>query len=148
MMSSTAVYRCRLFVGKGSFLRANAPSDNIIWNTWFTSNSEESAVTTPRGNHVIVAVHGGGIYASPERFEMTYQASVDRSSTEGFTGQYAGKISPREASDVPNGKLPDGSEIPIFQFDEFKWGINCLPRRDAVGPRDVSTSLRYLPFES
>ncbi len=28
--------------------RANAPYDNIIWNTWFTSNSEESVVTTPQ----------------------------------------------------------------------------------------------------
>ena len=28
--------------------------------------TEESVVTTPQGNHVIVVVHGGGIYASPE----------------------------------------------------------------------------------
>ena len=89
-------------------------------------------VTTPQGNHVIVAGHGGGIYASPERFERTYRASVDRSNTEGFTGQYAGKISPREASDVLNGKLPDGSEIPVFQFDEFKRGVAGLPLRYAV----------------
>ncbi len=112
--------------------RANAPYDNIIWNTWFTSNSEESVVTTPQGNHVVVAVHGGGIYASPERFERTYRASVDRSNTEGFTGQYAGKISPREASDVLNGILPDGSEIPVFHFDEFKRCIADLPLRYAV----------------
>ncbi len=112
--------------------RANAPYDNIIWNTWFTSNSEESVVTTPQGNHVVVAVHGGGIYASPERFERTYRASVDRSSPEGFTGQYAGKISAREASDVLNGILPDGSEIPVFQFDEFRQGVADLPLRYAV----------------
>ncbi|MCH7538322.1 MAG: hypothetical protein IID57_10775, partial [Proteobacteria bacterium] len=31
--------------------RANADYDNIIWNTWFTSNTEESVVTTPQGNH-------------------------------------------------------------------------------------------------
>ncbi len=112
--------------------RANAPYDNIIWNTWFTSNSEESVVTTPRANHVVVAVHGGGIYASPERFERTYRASVDRSNAEGFTGQYAVKISAREAGDVLNGKLPDGSEIPVFQFDEFKRGVADLPLRYAV----------------
>ncbi len=112
--------------------RANAPYDNIIWNTWFTSNSEESVVTTPQGNHVVVAVHGGGIYASPERFERTYRASVDRFNPEGFTGQYAGKISPREASDVLNGKLPDGSDIPVFQFDEFKRGVAEVPLRYAV----------------
>ena len=112
--------------------RANAPYDNIIWNTWFTSNSEESVVTTPQGNRVVVAVHGGGTYASPERFERTYRASVDRSSPEGFTGQYAGKISTREASDVLNGILPDGSEIPVFQFDEFKRSVADLPLRYAV----------------
>ncbi len=89
-------------------------------------------VTTPRGTHVIVVVHGGGIYASPERFERTYRAGVDRNNPEGFTGQYAGKISPKEASDVLNGKLPDGTEIPIYQFDEFKRGISDLPRRYGV----------------
>jgi hypothetical protein len=73
--------------------RASASHDNIIWNTWFTSNSEESVVTTPQGNHVVVAVHGGGIFASPERFETVYRANVDRSNSDGFTGQYAGKIS-------------------------------------------------------
>jgi hypothetical protein len=112
--------------------RATAPYDNIIWNTWFTSNSEESVVTTPQGHRVVVAVHGGGIYASPERFERTYRASVDRSNPEGFTGQYAGKISAREASDVLNGILPDGSEIPVFQFDEFKRGAADLPLRYGV----------------
>jgi hypothetical protein len=112
--------------------RANAPYDNIIWNTWVTSYTEESVVTTPQGTHAIVVVHGGGIYASPERFERTYRASVDRNNLEGFTGQYAGKISPKEASNVLNGKLPDGIEIPIYQFDEFKRGISDLPRRYGV----------------
>ena len=69
--------------------RANADYDNIIWNTWFTSNSEESVVTTPQGNRVIAAVHGGGIYATPQRFEQTHRASVNRSGPQGYTGQYA-----------------------------------------------------------
>lgn len=112
--------------------RANAPYDNVIWNTWFTSYTEESVVTTPGGTHVVVVVHGGGIYASPERFERTYRASVDRNHPEGFTGQYAGKISPGEAGDVLNGKLPDGAEIPMYQFDEFRRGISGLPRRYGV----------------
>ncbi len=112
--------------------RANASYDNIIWNTWFTSNSEESVVKTPQGHSVVVAVHGGGIYASPERFERTYRASVDRSNSEGFTGQYAGKISEHEARDVLEGKLPNGTEIPVFPFDEFKRGVADLPMRYAV----------------
>ncbi len=112
--------------------RVNADYDNIIWNTWFTSNTEESVVTTPQGNRVIVAVHGGGIYATPERFEKTFRASVNRSSPEGYTGQYAGKISDQEARDVLEGKLPDGSQIPVYQFDEFKQGVADLPMRYAV----------------
>ena len=95
--------------------RTNAAYDNIIWNTWFTSNSEESVVTTPQGHRVVVAIHGGGIFASPERFEKVYRASTRPfASLEGFTGQYAGKISDREARDVLEGKLPDGTEIPIY----------------------------------
>lgn len=112
--------------------RANAPYDNIIWNTWYTSNSEESVVTTKPGNRVVVAVHGGGIYASPDRFERLYRANQARSNSEGFTGQYAGKISVREAHDVLDGYLPDGSEIPIYPFAEFKRGVANLPRRYGV----------------
>jgi hypothetical protein len=112
--------------------RTNAPYDNIIWNTWFTSNTEESVLTTPQGNRVVVVVHGGGIFATPERFEKLYHASVERSNSEGFTGQYAGKISAREARDVLAGKLPDGSEIPVFPFDEFKQGVTDLPMRYGI----------------
>jgi len=112
--------------------RVNASFDNIIWNTWFTANSEECVATTKQGNHVVVAVHGGGIFATPARFLKLYHASVDRSSKLGFTGPFAGKISAHEASDVLDGHLPDGSEIPVFPFDEFKQGIANLPRRYAV----------------
>jgi hypothetical protein len=112
--------------------RTHADYDNIIWNTWFTSNSEESVVTTPQGNRVIVAIHGGGIFASPERFERVYRASVDRSNADGFTGQYSGKISSHEARSALEGKLPDGTEIPVYPFDEFKQGIADLPIRYGV----------------
>jgi hypothetical protein len=112
--------------------RANAPYDNIIWNTWFTSNTEESVVTTKQGNHVVVAIHGGGIYATPERFESLYRANQARSNSEGFTGTYAGKISAQEARNVLQGKLPDGTEIPVYAFDEFKRGIADLPWRYGV----------------
>ncbi len=111
--------------------RANADYDNVIWNTWFTSNTEESVVTTPQGNHVVVVVHGGGIFGSPARFEKVY-ASADRASPDGFTGQLAGKISANEARNVLDGKLPDGTEFPLFPFDEFKHGIKDLPIRYGV----------------
>jgi len=130
--------------------RANASYDNEIWNTWFTSNSEESVVKTAQGHRVVVAVHGGGIFALPERFEKTYRASVSRSSPEGFTGQYAAKITEREVRDVLDGKLPDGAEIPIFPFNEFKRGVADLPRRYGVVTdfETVRKSTRgYDPFD-
>jgi len=112
--------------------RVKAAYDNIIWNTWFTSNSEESVVETAQGQQVVVVVHGGGIFASPERFERTFRASVARSSAEGFTGQYAAKINEREVRDLLDGTLPDGTEIPVYPFDEFKQGVSNLPRRYGV----------------
>jgi hypothetical protein len=112
--------------------RANAPFDNIIWNTWFTANSEENVVTTKQGNHVVVTVHGGGIFASPERFERSLRADLSRYNPEGLTGQYAAKITEQEAHDVLEGKLPDGSEIPVYPFAEFKRGVADLPRRYGV----------------
>ena len=113
--------------------RTNAPDDNEIWSIQlFTSNSEENVVRTKQGNHVVVTVHGGGIFGSPERIKKLYHASVDRNSEFGYTGLFAAKISDTEAHNVVEGKLSDGIEIPVYQFDEFKRGIAELPRRYAV----------------
>ncbi len=137
----TALRRALQFAGDDGFVasmpallhaRTNASYDNIIWNTWFTSNTEESVVKTPQGNRAVVIIHGGGIFASPARFEWSYHADLDRSNSEGITGQTAAKISATEARDVQLGKLPDGTEIPVYPFDEFKRGVADLPMRYAV----------------
>ena len=112
--------------------RVNADYNNEIWNTWFNPNSEENLLTTPQGNRVVVTVHGGGIFASPDRFEKLFRASTDRHSEFGFTGLFAGKITEREAQDLLAGHLPDGTDIPVFPFDELKKGVADLPRRYAV----------------
>ncbi len=137
----TALSRALAYAGANGFVasmpqllhaRTNAPYNNIIWNTWFTANSEESVVTTPQGNRVVVAVHGGGIFASPERFEKSFYADLDRANSEGITGQTAAKISAQEARNVLDGKLPDGTQIPVYTFKEFKRGIAELPMRYGV----------------
>ena len=113
--------------------RVNAPFDNEIWDTWFfTSNSEESMVKTPQANHVAVLVHGGGIFATPARFRKLYLASTDRHSKDGFTGLFGGKILEQEAHDILEGRCPDGTEIPVFSYSEFRKGMTDLPRRYAV----------------
>jgi hypothetical protein len=113
--------------------RTNAADDNEIWAGWFfTTTSEETVATTKQGRHVLVAVHGGGIFASPERFRKLYRASADRSSEFGFTGLFSAKISHGEAHGVIDGKLPGGDEIPVYSYAEFNRGIADLPRRYAV----------------
>ena len=113
--------------------RVNAGYDNIIWNIWFTANSEESVVTTPQGHHVVVVVHGGGIFATPTRLERSYRADLDRSNPDGLTGQYAAKITPREARDLlDHGKLPDGSTIPMYAFNEISQGVSDVPMRHGI----------------
>ncbi len=113
--------------------RVSAPFDNEIWDTWFfTSNSEESLIKTPQGNHVAAIVHGGGIFSTPARFRKLYLASTDRHSQDGFTGLFGGKILETEAHDMLEGRCPDGTEIPVFPFNEFQKGITDLPRRYVV----------------
>jgi len=112
--------------------RTDAPYDNILWNAPLHAYSEENVVTTPQGNHVVVVIHGGGIYATPARYEKMYYASTDTRSEHGYTGQFAAKISAPEACDVLEGRMPDGAEIPVYPFDEFKQGIGDLPIRYGV----------------
>ncbi len=112
--------------------RVNADYDNIIWNTWFTANSEESVIKTPQGNHVVVTVHGGGIFGKPSRLERSLRADLSRHNTHGLTGQYAAKITEFEARELLGGRLPDGTEFPIYDFDAFRQGIADLPWRYGV----------------
>lgn len=137
----TALRRALNYAGDDGFVasmpqllhaRTHAPFDNIIWNTWFTANTEESIVTTPQGGHVVVAVHGGGIFGSPERFERSLHANLNRHNSQGLTGQTAAKITTREAHDLLDGRLPDGTHIPVYPFAEFKRGVANLPRRYGV----------------
>ena len=130
--------------------RVNAEYDNILWNTWFSANSEESVVTTQQGNHVVGTVHGGGILSSPARRERSLRADLSRHNSEGLTGQYALRISEHEARSVLQGSLPDGSEIPVYPFAEFANGIGDLPMRYAVVlDFDIAKNGKngYEPFE-
>ena len=134
-----ALRRARDYAGSEGFVaslpqllhaRTAADYGNIIWNTWFNPNTEENVLSTPQGNPVLVTVHGGGIFASPDRFEALFRASTDRFCELGFTGLFAGKITQAEAHNLLRGRLPD-SEIPVYTFDEFRQRSG-LPRRYAV----------------
>jgi len=130
--------------------RTNADYDNVIWNTWFTSYSEESVATTSQGHRVVVTVHGGGIFATPGRFRKLFHSNVSRHCETGFTGLFAGKITATEVHNILDGRLPDSTEIPVFSFDEFRQGVTDLPRRYAV-VMDFETATKcksgYEPFD-
>ena len=177
--------------------RATASYDNIIWNTYFTANSEENVLKTPQGNHVVLTIHGTGIFSEPEKIERTLRSDLDRLNDEGLTGQYAAKITQQEAAsvyldkaqarnntqkmgswhpfqniDTPNqaqtrvpnlagNKAGAGSEDDdghLHGYDtDYGMGGDCnihntsminIARYVAVAPRDVSTSVRCLSFNS
>lgn len=107
--------------------RVSAPFDNEIWSDRFAADSDQSVVQTPEGRVVVVTAHGGGIFRSPERVDKAFRMDV-----QSMTGCYAGKLSEQEERDLLSGKLPDGSEIPVFSYDTFKTGVPDLPRRYAV----------------
>jgi hypothetical protein len=130
--------------------RVRADYDNIIWNTWFNPNTEEDLITTPQGNRVVVIVHGGGVFASAERFEKLFRTSTDRHSEYGYTGLFAGKIADAEVAGLVDGRMPDGAEIPVYTYDEFSKGVSGPPRRYAV-VMDFEMAKKcqcgYVPFE-
>ena len=137
----TALERALRYAGEEGFVaslpqllkaRVSADYSNAIWNNWFKPNSEESVMRTPAGNHVLLTVHGGGVFGTPERFEKLFRADTSRHSETSFTGLFAGKITDREAQGALNGRLPCGTEFPVYDYSDFRDGIANLPRRYAV----------------
>lgn len=130
--------------------RVNADYDNIVWNTWFSANSEENVITSPLGNPVVVTVHGGGIFGNTARIERALRADLSRHNVHGLTGQYAAKITPREARDLLRGRLPDGTEFPLYEYPEFRKGVGGLPWRYGVAldfQTAKASATGYAPFE-
>ena len=131
--------------------RVNADYDNIIWNTWFFANSEENVVTTPQGNPVVVTVHGGGIFGKPARLERALRADLSRHNAHGLTGQYAAKITAQEAGGLLRGRLPGGTEFPVYDFEEFRQGVGDLPWRYGVVldfEAAKASATGYVPFDA
>ena len=64
--------------------------------------------------------------------ENTNQARLNNAGNNLPAGQYAVKISEREARGLLNGKLHGGSKFPVFPFGEFKRGVADLPIRYGV----------------
>ena len=104
--------------------RVVAPAEHPMHRMWYSALSEELSGRTQQGAGVVVAVHGGGVFGTPARIEQAY--------ADGLTNVRAGKGYDAEFFGVLEGKLSDGSTIPVYSFADFKRGISNLPRRYAV----------------
>ena len=106
--------------------RTQASFDNDVWASEFTANSDESIVVTPGGRRVVVTIHGGGVFSSPERMDRAF-----RMDSRSMTGHYAAKISEKEGWDLLNGTLPNRERIKMFTHEQVKAGV-ALPQRCGV----------------
>lgn len=109
-----------LFPGAGIYLKL-VGDNNKIWSNNLTALSEEDVGKTRQGNMVWVVTHGAGIILnSPYRIEQAYKPGQRGDLSE------LSYLSDKEMFDLLDGKLPDGSEIPVYSYDEFKRGIRAL----------------------
>jgi hypothetical protein len=97
--------------------------DHLPFNKWFIALSEEDVGRTAQGKPVVAVVHGAGILTSPERIQQAYDT--------GLINTGAAKLTEKEFRELLEGKLPDGSEMPIFSFDDFMKEAS-LPMRYAI----------------
>lgn len=98
--------------------RTCADFDSNIWTNIFTANSEENIGKTSQKNLVVLTIHGGGILTP--KFIKKKERTVFN-------------ISRKEFLNALEGKMSDGSEIPIYSFNDFKKiNLQNLPIRYGV----------------
>jgi len=117
------------------YARTQADFGNELWNYRYSTTSDESIVNSSSGLKV-VTVHGGGIFSSSDRIRQAY--ALD-SKYYRMTGDFTARLSEKEAAELLQGLLPDGSRIPMYE--DFKTGIASLPRRyGVITPFDIAKS--------
>jgi hypothetical protein len=109
--------------------KLKADKSHDFWQKWYAVHTEENIGIDTKGRFystnepVLVVVNGGGIL-TPDRIMKAYD--------EGLISNSA-KYEPQEFDDLLDGKLPDGSAIKLYHFDdEIKKGVSDLPHRFGV----------------
>ncbi len=103
--------------------RARADRKHLVWEEWYAALSDEYAGPGPDGTPVVIVLHGGGLL-TPERIERAY--------AKGLTDTCAARLDEGEWLDLLEGKLPDGTTIPMHAYEDFKESASELPRRYGV----------------
>jgi hypothetical protein len=105
-----------------------AGKEHIFWKDWYSVHTEENIGVDKKGNFyskndpVLVVVNGGGIL-TPDRIQKAYDEGLINNSA---------KYSNEEFNDLLEGKLPDGSSIQLYRFEEIKAGASSLPHKFGV----------------
>ena len=122
--------------------KVQAEKEHDFWQKWYTVHTEENIGIDKKGifynrdDPVLVVINGGGIL-TPERIKEAY--------AEGLIGNSA-KYREEEFDDLLEGKLPDGTPITLYLFEDIKNGVSNLPHRfGVVMPYETAqgTSSRY-----
>jgi hypothetical protein len=109
--------------------KVKAGDDHDFYQNWLTVHTEENIGVDQKGRFyganepVLVLVNGGGIL-TPKRIKQAYDEGLVSGSAK-YTNQ--------EFDDLLNGKLPDGSAIKLYHFDdEIKKGVSDLPHQFGI----------------
>ena len=109
--------------------KLKAEKSHDFWQKWYAVHTEENIGIDQKGRFyaanepVLVLVNGGGIL-TPKRIKQAYDEGLINGSAK-YTNQ--------EFDDLLDGKLPDGSAIKLYHFDdEIKKGVSDLPHQFGI----------------
>lgn len=109
--------------------KVKAEKNHDFYKNWLTVHTEENIGIDQKGRFyganepVLVLVNGEGIL-TPKRIKQAY--------VEGLMNGSA-KYTKQEFDDLLDGKLPDGSTIKLYHFDdEIKKGVSDLPHQFGI----------------
>ena len=108
--------------------KIKADKNHDFWKQWYTVHTEENIGIDTKGRFytanepVLVIVNGGGIL-TPQRIKEAY--------AEGLINHSA-KYRNEEFDNLLNGKLTNGTNIPLYRLEEIKVGVSNLPHQFGV----------------
>ena len=108
--------------------KAKAEKSHEFWKNWYTVHTEENIGIDKKGRFytrntpVLVVVNGGGIL-TPDRVRQVY--------SEGLVGNSARYIDD-EFDGLLDGKLPDGSSLTLYHYEDIEKGVSGLPHRFGI----------------
>ena len=108
--------------------KAKADKSHEFWKKWYTVHTEENIGIDKKGRFytrnepVLIIVNGGGIL-TPDRIRQAYN--------EGLVNHSA-KYTEDEFNGLLEGKLPDGSSLALYPYEDIEKGVSNLLHRFGI----------------